>query len=81
MQQGDVVVLRLLGSEQVGRIQFHAEVCETTMTCVLARRHVDSNIYKVPQDEQAQSVLVRTSDILCCCAWSQKADAAIVFRP
>ena len=79
--RGDVVVLCLLGSEQVGRIQFHAEVCEITMTCVLPWRHVDSNIYKVPQDEQTQSVLVCTSDILCCCVWSQKADAAIVLSP
>ena len=77
--RGDVVEFSFMGTTTVGRIQFHAEVAERPLTCIVPWTHVHGWTYVVP--ERGQPVIVDASVIRACCIWSQKDASALVIRP
>ena len=76
--RGDVVEFSYMGTRSVGRIQFHAEMMDRPMTCIVPWSHVHGWAYTVT--ESAQPVLVDTGAISGCCLWSQKDASALVIR-
>eukprot|EP00439_Symbiodinium_sp_Y106_P019860 s9165_g2.t1 len=59
-------------------VQFHAEMMDRPMTCIVPWSHVHGWAYTVT--ESAQPVLVDTGAISGCCLWSQKDASALVIR-
>ena len=76
--RGDVVEFSCMGTSSFGRIQFHAEMMDRPMTCIVPWSHVHDWAYTVT--ESAQPVLVDTGAIKGCCLWSQKGTSALVIR-
>ena len=76
--RGDVVEFSCMGTSSFGRIQFHAEMMDRPMTCIVPWTHVHDWAYTVT--ESAQPVLVDTGAIKGCCLWSQKDTSALVIR-
>ena len=76
--RGDVVEFSYMDTSSVGRIQFHAEMMDRPMTCIVPWSHVHGWAYRVT--ESAQPVLVDTGAIKGCRLWSQKDASALVIR-